>query len=53
MTTTPTELAQKMREAAATIREANKAYDYNVDYGMWSPVELLKEAGIVETADEL
>jgi len=52
--TTPQEdLAAKMRDFAVTMRELNRLYDYNIDYGWWNPLQLEKEAAIVETADEL
>lgn len=49
----PAELAERMREAAQTLREANKVYGYNAEHGVWSPVGLEKEAAVVETVESL
>jgi hypothetical protein len=44
--------AQRMREAADTIRVANLLYDYQPEYGFWNPRDLLKEADVVENVDD-
>lgn len=42
------DFARRMREAAETLRVANRLYDIQLDYGTWNPVHLLKEADVIE-----
>lgn len=46
------DLARDMRAAADTIRKVNKLYDFNPDYGVWSPDRLRHEADVVATVDD-
>jgi hypothetical protein len=44
-----TVLAQKMRDAADALAEANIVYGFSPEYGVWSPTALRHEASIVES----
>jgi hypothetical protein len=46
--TAQSDLARRMREAADTLREANKAYDFQPGYGVWNPLQLRREADVLE-----
>jgi hypothetical protein len=52
MTSAAADFAQRMRDAADTIRVANLLYDYQPEYGFWNPRDLLKEADVVENVDD-
>ena len=47
-----TDLARDMRAAAETLRRCNRVYNFQPEYGVWNPVDLLKEAAVVEVCDD-